>query len=82
MKHANVDIAKRLRSSVKMDAPNGDSFERQVCAHQMLQAAEAIEALQKAARLIFKRHAMESGSLEMHECDAVCKAAGLEVWTW
>jgi hypothetical protein len=25
---------------------------------------------------------MVSGSLEMHECDAVCKEAGLEVWTW
>ena len=25
---------------------------------------------------------MVSGSLEMAECDAVCKEVGLEVWTW
>jgi Lar family restriction alleviation protein len=45
-------------------------------------AEKRIELLIKAARLIHKRGWMVSGSLEMAECDALCKEAGLEVWTW
>jgi hypothetical protein len=48
--------------------------------HEQLVAEN--ELLRKAARLIHDRHGMVSGSLEMAECDAACKAAGLEPWTW
>lgn len=82
MKNANVDIAKRLRASVSIDAINGDRFERSVCGKQMIQAANAIDALHRAAKLIYNRHKMKSGSLEMAECDAICADAGLEVWKW
>lgn len=43
---------------------------------------DEITLLRKAARLIHDRRNMVSGSLEMAECDAVCKEVGLEVWTW
>ena len=41
-----------------------------------------IESLKKAARMIHDRPNMTSGSLEMFECDALCKSVGLDVWTW
>jgi hypothetical protein len=45
-------------------------------------AAAEINLLRKAARLIHERRKMGSGSVAMFECDAICKKAGLEVWTW
>jgi len=45
-------------------------------------ARNEIVLLRRAARLIHDRRKMVSGSREMGECDAVCKEAGLEVWTW
>lgn len=45
-------------------------------------AKREIELLRRAARLIHDRRKMVSGSLEMGECDSLCKEAGLEVWTW
>lgn len=42
-----VGISKRLRASVRMDAINGDSFERSVCAKQMTEAADLIESLER-----------------------------------
>lgn len=45
-------IEHRLRASVKNDAVNGDSFDRGVCARQMVEAAEEIERLREiVARL-------------------------------
>jgi hypothetical protein len=38
-------IEKRLKTSVTINAINGDRFERSVCASQMLEAATEIEAL-------------------------------------
>lgn len=49
-----------------------------VCQHAQTER----DLLYRAARFIFSRHAMVSGSAEMAECDAVCKAAGFDVWTW
>lgn len=40
------------------------------------------EMLRKAARLIHDRPGMVSGSLQMGECDAICKQVDLKVWTW
>jgi len=45
-----------------------------------LQKSNAL--LRHAAPLIYRRHTMTSGSLGMAECDAACKAAGLDVWRW
>ena len=45
-------------------------------------AAAEISLLRRAARLIHERRKMGSGSVAMFECDAICKKAGLEVWTW
>lgn len=39
----NIEL--RLRASVRMDAINGNSFERSVCSNQMLEAAKEIERL-------------------------------------
>jgi len=41
-----------------------------------------IDALHRAARLLHSRHTMVSGSVEMAECDAACKTAGLNVRNW
>jgi hypothetical protein len=49
---------------------------------EILLLKEEIRLLRIAARLIHKRGWMVSGSLEMAECDAVCKEVGLPVWTW
>ena len=38
--------------------------------------------LRHAAWLLYRRHAMISGSVEMAECDKACTDAGLAVWTW
>jgi hypothetical protein len=38
-------LCKRLRASIRMDAINGDSHERAVCAKQMKEAADEIERL-------------------------------------
>lgn len=40
-------LCKRLRASIRMDAINGDSHERAVCAKQMKEAADEIERLQR-----------------------------------
>lgn len=42
-----IGISKRLRASVRMDAINGDSFERSICAKQMTEAANAIDSLER-----------------------------------
>lgn len=39
--------------------------------------ASRMARMDEAARLIFRRHTMISGSLEMAECDAACKSVGL-----
>ena len=44
--------------------------------------ADEVIDLRKAARLIYDRRKMVSGSLEMGDCDEFCKNCGLEVWTW
>lgn len=44
--------------------------------------ASRIARMEEAAKVIFRRHKMQSGSLEMAECDELCKKAGLEVWEW
>lgn len=41
------DLPKRLRASVRLNAINGDAFERGVCATQMTEAAELIEQLEQ-----------------------------------
>ena len=46
------------------------------------QLEKEIELLRKAARLIHERPRMVSGGSAMAECDEICKAAGLNVWTW
>jgi len=38
-------IEKRLQASINMDAFNGDSFERSICAKQAMEAVSSIEAL-------------------------------------
>lgn len=45
-------------------------------------AAAEISLLQRAARLCWERGWMVSGSIEMAECDAICKQAGLDPWSW
>jgi len=46
------------------------------------EAEDQLVRTSKAARAIHERPGMVSGSLEMAECDALCKSVGLEVWTW
>ncbi len=41
------NIAKRLKASLEMDAINGDSLERSICACQMQEAANRIEQLER-----------------------------------
>ena len=55
------NLIKRLRASVRFDAVNGDAHERAVCARQMAEAADALEAqaariaeLEDAARLAWQ----------------------------
>ena len=43
---------------------------------------EENKKLRKAARLIFERSRVQSGSLEMANIDSFCKTVGLEVWKW
>ena len=43
---------------------------------------EELRLVRKAARWIYDRRTFASGSLEMAECDAVCKDAWLRVWEW
>lgn len=45
-------------------------------------ADDEIALLRRAARLCFDRGWMVSGSIEMAECDAICKQAGLDPWAW
>ena len=45
-------------------------------------AAEEISLLRRAARLCWERGDMVSGSIEMAECDAICKQAHLDPWAW
>lgn len=42
------NIEKRLRASVKIDAINGNRFDREICSKQMLEAAQEIERLRAA----------------------------------
>jgi hypothetical protein len=49
------NIVKRLRASIGVDAINGDSFERSVCAAQMKEAADEIERLQNTLQLCADR---------------------------
>ena len=51
-------------------------------ADEVIKLRGQVALLQQAARLIHDRPGMVSGSLQMAECDAVCKDAGLEGWTW
>lgn len=54
------NIADRLRASVRMDAVNGDKFERSVCARQMIEAADTIDMLSRSladAQTALKDHA-------------------------
>jgi hypothetical protein len=48
---SSKDLSKRLRASVSMDAINGDTHERAVCAKQMREAADEIERLRIIEKL-------------------------------
>ena len=49
---------------------------------QKLHYESEFSLLKKAARLIYDRRKMISGSLEMAECDEACKRVGLYPWEW
>lgn len=66
-------LCKRLRASIRMDAINGDSLERAVCAIQMKEAADEIERLRaRIAELEKYKLAVEQHN---RECDDLCNNA-------
>lgn len=57
------DLSKRLLASVRMDAVNGDGYERSICAKQMTEAAAALDEKDreiKRLQSIIDRHLMPS----------------------
>ena len=44
-------IEQRLRASVGLDSINGKSFERNICASQMSEAAKTIDGLREGIRI-------------------------------
>lgn len=75
------DIANRLASSVKMDAINGNDFERSVCARQMSEASRYITQLEnrvgnyesrvgyleKAVEQAYRKHQLDDESIGWQE---------------
>jgi hypothetical protein len=49
---------------------------------ELILLKEENKKLRIAARLIFERFSVESGSKEMADIDEYCKNLGLEVWSW
>ena len=50
--------------------------------HRISELVIQVCLLRAAAKSIYYRRQMVSGSLEMAECDELCKSVGLEPWKW
>lgn len=77
-KMMDQELEAEIRSNINPvyeDVRGTESYERK-------RLLGEIDNLRKAARLIHDRSGMVSGSLEMGECDALCKSVGLEPWKW
>ena len=84
IEHDNNCLGLRIRLTCPCGicGPWENSWDHCYSSWSHLVACEEIDLLRKAARLIHDRRNMVSGSLEMAECDGICKSAGLEVWMW
>jgi len=60
-----TNISQRLRTSVSVDACNGDRFDRAVCTQQMLEAARRLDALEAENAALRARIAEQDASPEV-----------------